>query len=92
MERDSNQIEILSEEYYCDQVLYWAPDSRKLYVNGLKGLSERVVCVDTVSKSTEEVVRLDWADLAFGYQPRWANASNPLEGSEQPFRRLCGVN
>ena len=58
MERDSNQIEILSEDYYCDQVLYWAPDSRKLYVNGLKGLSERVVCVDTVSKSTEEVV--DW--------------------------------
>ena len=58
MERDSNQIEILSEDYYCDQVLYWAPDSRKVYVNGLKGLSERVVCVDTVSKSTEEVV--DW--------------------------------
>ena len=58
MERDSNQIEILSEEYYCNQVLYWAPDSRKLYVNGLKGLSERVVCVDTVSKSTEEIV--DW--------------------------------
>ena len=58
MERDSNQIEILSEDYYCDQVLYWAPDSRKLYVNGLKGLSARVVCVDTVSKSTEEVV--DW--------------------------------
>ena len=58
MERDSNQIEILSEDYYCEQVLYWAPDSRKLYVNGLKGMSERVVCVDTVSKSTEEVV--DW--------------------------------
>ena len=58
MERDSNQIEILSEAYFCDQVLYWAPDSRKVYVNGLKGLSERVVCVDTVSKSTEEVV--DW--------------------------------
>ena len=58
MERDSNQMEILSEDYYCEQVLYWAPDSRKLYVNGLKGLSERVVCVDTVSKSTEEVV--DW--------------------------------
>lgn len=62
MERDSNQIEILSEEYYCDQVLYWAADSRKLYFNGLKGLSERVVCVDTVSKSTEEVV--DWTGRA----------------------------
>ena len=65
MERDSNQIEILSEDYYCKQALYWAPDSRKLYVNGLKGMSDRVVCVDTVSKSTEEVVNwTGWASLS----------------------------
>lgn len=56
MERDSNQIQILSEEYYCDMVVYWGNDSRKLFFGGLKGIIHRVVCLDTASKRTEEVV------------------------------------
>ena len=56
MERDSNKIQILSEEYYCDMVVFWGNDSRKLFFGGLKGINHRVVCLDTVSKRTEEVV------------------------------------
>ncbi len=63
MEQDSDQIQILSEEYWCDQVAYWSHDSRKLYFNGLKGLSHRVVCVDTATKRTEEVV--DWTGWTY---------------------------
>ena len=56
MERDSNQIQILSEEYYCDMVVYWGNDSRKLFFGGLKGVNHRAICLDTASKRTEEVV------------------------------------
>ena len=63
MEQGSDRIEILSEEYWCDQVAYWDRDSRKLFFNGLKGLSHRVVCVDTATKRTEEVV--DWTGWTY---------------------------
>ncbi|MDE0299312.1 MAG: prolyl oligopeptidase family serine peptidase [Candidatus Poribacteria bacterium] len=63
MEHDSDQVQILSEEYWCDQVAYWSHDSQRLFFNGLKGLSHRVVCVDTVTKRTEEVV--DWTGWTY---------------------------
>ena len=63
IERESDRIQILSEDYWCDQVAYWSQDSRKLYFNGLKGLSHRVVCVDTDTKRTEETV--DWTGWTY---------------------------
>ena len=56
MEQDSDKIQILSEEYYCDMALQWGNDSRKLFFGGLKGMNHRVVCVDTASNRTKEVV------------------------------------
>ena len=57
MEQDSDQIQILSEEYYCDMVVYWGNDSRKLFFGGLKGINHRVVCADAATKRTEEIVK-----------------------------------
>ena len=59
MEQDSDQIQILSEEYYCDMVVYWGNDSRKLFFGGLKGINHRVVCADTATKRYRRDSKLD---------------------------------
>ena len=52
MERDSQAVQILNEEYFVRRV-YWGGDSRKIFFDGLKGMSRHVFSVDTISGRSE---------------------------------------
>ena len=64
MERDSKQVQILSDEYFIDFVC-WGNDSQKVYCSGLKGISRHVLSVDIRSGRKEVVVeRTGWTYLS----------------------------
>ena len=64
MERDSKQVQILSDEYFIDFVC-WGGDGQKVYCSGLKGISRHVFCVDIRSGRKEVVVeRTGWTYLS----------------------------
>ena len=54
MERDSQAVQILNEEYFVRRV-YWGGDSRKVFFDGLKGMSRHVFSVDTISGHSEVI-------------------------------------
>ena len=64
MERDSKQVQILSDEYFIDFVC-WGDDGQKVYCSGLKGISRHVLSVDIRSGRKEVVVeRTGWTYLS----------------------------
>lgn len=64
MERDSKQVQILSDEYFIDFVC-WGDDGQKVYCSGLKGISRHVFSVDIKSGRKEVVVeRTGWTYLS----------------------------
>lgn len=63
MERDSQAVQILNEEYFVRSV-YWGGDSRTVFFDGLKGMSRHVFSVDTVSgRSAVLADQSGWSNL-----------------------------
>lgn len=54
MERDSQAVQILNEEYFVRRV-HWGGDSRKVFFDGLKGISRHIFSVDTISGHSEVI-------------------------------------
>ena len=63
MEKDSQAVQILNEEYFVRNA-YWGGDSRKIFFDGLKGMSRHVFSVDTVSGRSEVLAdQSGWSNL-----------------------------
>ena len=63
MERDSQAVQILNEEYFVRRV-YWGGDSRKVFFDGLKGMSRHIFSVDTISGHSEVLAdQSGWSNL-----------------------------
>ena len=64
MERNSNQVRILDDEYFVNFVC-WGDDRRKIYCSGLKGINRHVFSVDIQTGKKEVIVdRTGWTYLA----------------------------
>ena len=64
MERDSKQVQILSDEYFINFVC-WGDDGQKVYCSGLRGISRHVFSVDIRSGRKEVVIeRTGWTYLS----------------------------
>ena len=63
MERNSEAIQILNEDYFVSNV-YWGGDSRKVFFDGLKGMSRHVFSIDTISGRSEVLAdQSGWSNL-----------------------------